>query len=149
MTLLPTCPRVAPCSPPSSTLRVGCADGLRPCLTAPARDALGLSGRDEETGPRQPNKETWLAMGEDERPGSVPPVVRGSIPDVAGQLFLLPKYSPDLNPIEMLFSKLKHWLRKAAGRSLEAVCSALGDILNTVSSSECRNYFAQAGYDLT
>jgi hypothetical protein len=48
MTLLPTCPRVAPCSPPSSTLRVGSADGLRPCLTAPARDALELSGRDEE-----------------------------------------------------------------------------------------------------
>jgi hypothetical protein len=63
MTLVPTCPRVAPCSPPSSTLRVGSADGLRPCLTAPARDALETSGRDEETAPRQPNKETWLAMG--------------------------------------------------------------------------------------
>src|ERR1700761_5349486 len=46
MTLVPTCPRVAPCSPPSSTLRAGYAGGLRPCLTAPARDALGTSGRD-------------------------------------------------------------------------------------------------------
>jgi hypothetical protein len=62
MTLLPTCPRMAPCSPPSSTLRVGSADGHRPCLTATARDALRAPGRDEETGPRQPNKETWLAM---------------------------------------------------------------------------------------
>jgi hypothetical protein len=69
MTLLPTCPRMAPCPPPSSTLRVGSADGHRPCLTATARDALRAPGRDEETGPRQPNKETWLAMGEDERPG--------------------------------------------------------------------------------
>jgi transposase len=75
--------------------------------------------------------------------------IRRAIRATGAKLFLLPKYSPDLNPIEMLFSKLKHWLRKAAGRSLEAVCSALGDILNTVSSSECRNYFAQAGYDLT
>ena len=49
MTLIQTCPRVAPCSPPSSTLRAGSADGLRPCLTAPARDALETSGWDEET----------------------------------------------------------------------------------------------------
>jgi hypothetical protein len=72
MTLLPTCPRMAPCSPQSSTLRVGSADGHRPRLTATARDALRAPGRDEETGRRQPNKETWLAMGEDERPGVGP-----------------------------------------------------------------------------
>jgi hypothetical protein len=51
MTLIPTCPRVASCSPPSSTLRAGSADGLRPCLTATARVAWEKSGRDEETGP--------------------------------------------------------------------------------------------------
>ena len=49
MTPVPTCPRVAPCSPPSSTLRAGSADGLRPCLTATAPAAWETSGRDEET----------------------------------------------------------------------------------------------------
>ena len=69
MTLLPTCPRVAPCSPPSSTLRVGSADGLRPCLTATVRGALETSGWDEETAPRQPNKETSAGNGRRQRPG--------------------------------------------------------------------------------
>jgi hypothetical protein len=49
MTRIPTCPRVAPGSPPSSTLRAGFAGGLRPCLTATAPDASNASGRDEET----------------------------------------------------------------------------------------------------
>ena len=75
--------------------------------------------------------------------------VRRAIRATGATLFLLPKYSPDLNPIEMLFSKLKHWLRLAAGRSLDAVCSALKDIINVVSPTECQNYFAQAGYDPT
>jgi transposase len=54
-------------------------------------------------------------------------------------LFFLPKYSPDLNPIEHFFSKLKHWLRKAAKRTTEAVYNAIGPILDTVSSIECAN----------
>jgi hypothetical protein len=44
-------------------------------------------------------------------------------------------------------AKLKHWLRKAAKRSIEAVYTAIGPILNTVTSAECANYFANAGYD--
>jgi putative transposase len=75
--------------------------------------------------------------------------VRRIIRAAGARLFYLPKYSPDLNPIEMLFSKLKHWLRNAAGRSPEAVCTAIKDILNAIPSVECSNYFAQAGYDLT
>ena len=59
----------------------------------------------------------------------------------------LPKYSPDLNPIEQLFSKLKHWLRKAAKRSKDAVCNAIGHILDNVTQAECSNYFKNAGYD--
>jgi transposase len=59
----------------------------------------------------------------------------------------LPKYSPDLNPIEQFFAKLKHWLRKAVQRSSEAVCDAIGHILKTVSATECSNYFENAGYD--
>jgi putative transposase len=73
-------------------------------------------------------------------------VVRRAIRAAGARLFFLPKYSPDLNPIEQFFSKLKHWLRKAATRTREAVCDAIGHILDTVSAEECSNYFTNAGY---
>ena len=72
--------------------------------------------------------------------------VRHALRSVGAKLFFLPKYSPDLNPIEMLFSKLKHSLRKAAKRTEQAVYEAFSDILPTVSSIECANYFVKAGY---
>jgi transposase len=72
--------------------------------------------------------------------------VRRAIRRASAKLFFLPKYSPDLNPIEMFFAKLKHWLRKAARRTVEAVYHAIADILPTTSPDECSNYFAQAGY---
>ena len=72
--------------------------------------------------------------------------VRQAIRTAGARLFLLPKYSPDLNPIEKLFAKLKHWLRKAAARTLDAVCDAIGHILDTVTASECSNYLIEAGY---
>ena len=75
--------------------------------------------------------------------------VRRAIRAAGARLFYLPKYSPDLNPIEQFFAKLKHWLRKAAQRTAETVYNALGSILNTVSPAECANYFANAGYDQT
>lgn len=75
--------------------------------------------------------------------------IRRAIRATGAKLFLLPKYSPDLNPIEMLFSKLKHWLRHAAGRSLEAISSALKAIREIIPPTECQNYFAQAGYEPT
>ena len=65
------------------------------------------------------------------------------------KLFFLPKYSPDLNPIEMLFAKLKHGLRKAAKRTEQAIYDALVDLLPAVPSTECANYFAHAGYART
>jgi len=61
-------------------------------------------------------------------------------------LLYLPPYSPDLNPIEMLFSKLKALLRKAAKRSVEALWEQIGALLNAVSPTECANFFAAAGY---
>jgi transposase len=72
--------------------------------------------------------------------------VRRAIRAVGARLFFLPKYSPDLNPIEQLFAKLKHWLRKAAARTPDAVCDAIGHILDTVTASECSNYLIEAGY---
>ena len=73
--------------------------------------------------------------------------VRRAIRAVGAQLFFLPKYSPDLNPIEQFFAKLKHWLRKAASRTTDAIEQATGHIIATLTSKECSNYFANAGYD--
>jgi len=75
--------------------------------------------------------------------------VRALIRSVGAKLFFLPKYSPDLNPIEMLFSKLKHGLRKAARRSHDAIYNAIADLLPTVGTLECANYFVKAGYART
>jgi len=73
--------------------------------------------------------------------------LRRAIQGVGARLFYLPKYSPDLNPIEQFFAKVKHWLRKAARRTTDTVYEAIGPILDTVTSAECANYFASAGYD--
>ena len=75
--------------------------------------------------------------------------VRRAIRAAGARLFYLPKYSPYLNPIEQFFAKFKHWLRKAAQRTTEAVYDAIAPILETVSPAECANYFANAGYDQT
>jgi len=65
----------------------------------------------------------------------------------AGAILLyLPPYSPDFNPIEKFFSKLKALLRKAATRSADALWEEIGKLLNTVTSGECTNYFASCGY---
>jgi transposase len=72
--------------------------------------------------------------------------VRRAIREAGARLLLLPKYSPDLNPIEQLFAKLKHWLRKAAQRTVPTVCDATGEILDAITSTECANYFINAGY---
>jgi transposase len=75
--------------------------------------------------------------------------IRRAVRKAGAKLFFLPKYSPDMNPIEQLFSKLKHWLRKAAERTKNAVCNAIGQILDTITATECANYFKNAGYDQT
>jgi transposase len=58
----------------------------------------------------------------------------------------LPPYSPDLNPIEQLFAKLKARLRKAGQRTVEAIGDAIGELLNQLTPAECTNYFRNAGY---
>ena len=74
-------------------------------------------------------------------------MVRECIETAGAEFLFLPPYSPDLNPIEMAFAKLKALLRKAAERSVEALWAAIGRILETFAPQECRNYFAAAGYD--
>jgi transposase len=74
--------------------------------------------------------------------------VRRAIRAAGAHLFFLPKYSPDMNPIEQFFSKLKHWPRKASKRTAEAVCNAIGPILEAIAPAECANYFRNSGYGL-
>jgi transposase len=75
--------------------------------------------------------------------------VRQLIRSVGAKLFFLPKYSPDLNPIEQVFAKLKHFLRQAAARTVEAVCAVIGEILQAFTPQECANYFQNSGYSRT
>jgi transposase len=72
--------------------------------------------------------------------------VRQAIRQAGARLLFLPKYSPDLNPIEQLFAKLKHHLREAQARTIDAVCEAIAKTLDTVTPAECSNYFDHAGY---
>ena len=72
--------------------------------------------------------------------------VRQLIRAAGAKLFFLPKYSPDLNPIEQVFAKLKHLLRKAAARSAETTCVTIGGILRAFMPTECANYFRNSGY---
>ena len=72
--------------------------------------------------------------------------VRQAIEAAGATLLYLPPYSPDLNPIEKLFSKLKALLRKAAKRSVDELWTEIGALLNTIPPTECTNYFASSGY---
>ena len=77
------------------------------------------------------------------------PIIRRVIRAAGAKLFYLPPYSPDLNPIEQAFAKLKILLRKANARSFEQVEVAIARLLKTITPRECRNFFAHAGYAAT
>ncbi|HWA23551.1 MAG TPA: transposase, partial [Caulobacterales bacterium] len=64
------------------------------------------------------------------------------------RLLYLPPYSPDFNPIEMAFSKLKALLRKAAERTVDGLWDAVAEAIAAFTNTECANFFAAAGYDL-
>ena len=72
--------------------------------------------------------------------------VRRAIRAVGAKLFFLPPYSPDLNPIEQVFAKLKTMLRKAGERTVEATWRRIGSLLSEFTPKECANYIANAGY---
>jgi transposase len=73
--------------------------------------------------------------------------VRRAIRHAGAHLVFQPPYSPDLNPIEMVFAKLKTLLRKADERSIAAVWNRIGSLLQQFSPGECANYIRHAGYD--
>lgn len=72
--------------------------------------------------------------------------VREAIAAAGATVFYLPPYSPDLNPIEQLFAKLKALLRKAAARTREALWDAVGNLIQTINSTESRNFIVNSGY---
>jgi transposase len=73
--------------------------------------------------------------------------VREVIEAAGASLLYLPPYSPDLNPIENAFSKIKAHLRKAAQRTIGGLWNAIADIIPKITPDECRNYFVNAGYN--
>jgi transposase len=77
------------------------------------------------------------------------PKVEAMIAAKGAWVLFLPPYSPDLNPIEMPFAKLKAHLRARAVRTIDALWQAIGDICELFTPSECKNYFNAAGYGLT
>jgi transposase len=72
--------------------------------------------------------------------------VRQAIRSKGAKLLFLPKYSPDLNPIEQVFSKLKHGLRKARARTFDAILDEIARLLETYTPQECVNYIRNCGY---
>jgi transposase len=71
---------------------------------------------------------------------------RDAIRKTGAHLLFLPPYSPDLNPIEQFFAKLKHLIRKAEPRTVEATWRKVGELLDIFSPKECANYLANSGY---
>jgi len=73
--------------------------------------------------------------------------VKTAIEGAGAKLLYLPPYSPDFNPIEQAFAKLKAHLRKAAARTIDDLWAAIAEALKTFTSTECKNYFVNSGYE--
>ena len=83
----------------------------------------------------------------DNLPAHHRPAIRAAIEAAGARLLYLPPYSPDFNPIENAFAKLKASLRKAAARTIDGLWEAIRDALPQFTPDECQNYFTAAGYE--
>lgn len=83
----------------------------------------------------------------DNLPAHKPVAIREAVEKVGARLRFLPPYSPDFNPIEMAFSKLKAILKAAACRTIEGLSQTIGNAIDQIKPTECQNYFNAAGYD--
>ena len=72
--------------------------------------------------------------------------VRQAIRAAGAKLWFLPKYSPDLNPIEQTFAQIKHWMRQAQKRTIEDTWRHIGHLVGTIKPHQCANYLINAGY---
>jgi transposase len=96
-----------------------------------------------------PELENGQVVVMDRLPAHKPKRVRELIEGRGCELLYLPSYSPDYNPIEEAFSKIKEILRRAAARTREALVEAMGEALSAISSRDAWSYFKHAGYHPT
>lgn len=75
--------------------------------------------------------------------------VREAIEAVGAEVLFLPPYSPDFNPIESMWSKVKQFLRRAAARTFDTLVAAIGDALRSVTLDDCQGFFAGCGYEVS
>ena len=83
----------------------------------------------------------------DNLPAHKPVAIRQAIEAAGAEMVFLPPYSPDFNPIEMAFSKIKALLKKAAARSVLALWDAIREAIDAVTPNDARNYFTACGYE--
>lgn len=83
----------------------------------------------------------------DNLPAHKPPAIREAIERAGAELRFLPPYSPDFNPIELAFSKIKALLKKAAARTVADLWTAIRDAIDAVSAQDCRSFFTATGYE--
>ncbi len=83
----------------------------------------------------------------DNLPAHKPLAIKRAIEEAGAELRFLPPYSPDFNPIELAFAKLKSILRKAAARTIDDLWRVIADALQSFTTAECANYFTAAGYE--
>lgn len=83
----------------------------------------------------------------DNLPAHKPTAIRKAIERAGADLRFLPPYSPDFNPIELAFSKIKAFLRSAAARTVTDLWDAIRDAINAVTEEDCRSFFAATGYE--
>jgi transposase len=72
--------------------------------------------------------------------------IRAAIRSIGAKLAFLPPYSPDLNPIEQVFAKIKHWMRMAQARVIDTINDHIASLVADITPSECERYIANAGY---
>ena len=97
--------------------------------------------------PQTPPLQGWVdSFGFDNLGSHKGKSARDAVRAKGAHMFFLPPYSPDLNPIEQVFAKLKHLMRAAETRHVEATWRKVGELLDTFSNEECANYIKNSGY---
>ena len=94
-----------------------------------------------------PELETGMAVILDNLPAHKVTGVRQASEEAGARLVYLPPYSPDFNPIEMAFSKLKAALREAAARTIDELWQIIAEIIDDFTPTQCQNFFTAAGYE--
>ena len=105
----------------------------------------GMSGAGRSTASNALEDLGFFVM--DNLPAHKLQAVREAIERAGAELRFLPPYSPDFNPIELAFSKIKALLKKAAARTLNDLWDAIRDAIDAVTPSDCRSYFSATGYE--